>query len=430
MNKNKIYNCDGCEETKDNLENVKVVDAKDLESPGMLQDPALVRYYDEVDNRTFYIDFEFENDIEIKRLMSIGRMITKINLDDRKVQKNLLQPIILFIHSGGGDLDSAMYLCDLIKSSRVPVYTVVMGNACSAASLIAMSGHKRYCFKHSYYMIHEGDAMFGGTAVQVKDFSSHYTYMLSKIRKFIVDNTKITTKQLEEKLNNDWYINGGYVLKYGLADKMINSIEEVFNEIYKDFDVLVNDIISRLTDEAGAEKSEEYAWKEYEDFLENPGEYDLDDDRVYSFPIDEEVIKIKYLSDKIDKLKYIDGKSDWIDLRAAEDITMKAGEFKLIPLGVAMKLPEGYEAYIVPRSSTYKNFGIIQTNSCGIVDGSYCGDNDQWMMPAYALRDTEIKTNDRICQFRIYLNQPRIKFKELKRLGNKNRGGIGSTGKN
>lgn len=138
-------------------------------------------------------------------------------------------------------------------------------------------------------------------------------------------------------------------------------------------------------------------------------------------------IRIKYLSDKIDKLEKIT-KGDWIDLRSAEDIEMKAGEFKLIPLGVAMQLPRGYEAHIVPRSSTFKNFGIIQTNHQGVVDCSYCGDNDQWYMPAYALRDTKISCNDRICQFRIMENQPELSFKEVEMLGGTDRGGIGSTG--
>lgn len=141
-----------------------------------------------------------------------------------------------------------------------------------------------------------------------------------------------------------------------------------------------------------------------------------------------EQIKIKYFTDQIDKLDYIDGKSDWIDLRASEEVTLKAGEFKLIPLGVAMQLPEGYEAHLLPRSSTYKNFGIIQTNSCGIVDGSYCGDDDMWRMPALAMRDTVIHVNDRIAQFRIVKNQPKIVFEEVDRLGNANRGGFGSTG--
>ncbi len=142
-----------------------------------------------------------------------------------------------------------------------------------------------------------------------------------------------------------------------------------------------------------------------------------------------EIIKIKYFSDKIEKLTYIDGKSDWIDLRAAEDVTLQQGEFKLIPLGVGMELPKGYEAHVVPRSSTFKNFGIIQTNHQGVIDSSYCGDNDQWFMPVYALRDTQIHINDRICQFRIMENQPKIVFDEVAHLEHEDRGGHGSTGK-
>ena len=143
-----------------------------------------------------------------------------------------------------------------------------------------------------------------------------------------------------------------------------------------------------------------------------------------------ETIKIKYHTDEIEKLRYIDGKSDWIDLRAAEDVELKAGEFKLISLGVSMELPKGYEAYIVPRSSTFKNFGIIQTNHHAIIDESYCGDNDIWKYPAYALRDTVIHKNDRICQFRIEKHQPTINFEEVDTLGNEDRNGFGSSGVN
>ena len=139
-------------------------------------------------------------------------------------------------------------------------------------------------------------------------------------------------------------------------------------------------------------------------------------------------IKIKYLNDDITRLEYIDGKSDWIDLRAAEEVELKAGEFKLIHLGVAMQLPEGYEAHIVPRSSTFKKWGIIQTNHCGIVDNSYCGPNDWWRMPVFALRDTKIEVNDRICQFIIQKNQPTLVFNEVEEMEANNRGGFGSTG--
>ena len=141
-------------------------------------------------------------------------------------------------------------------------------------------------------------------------------------------------------------------------------------------------------------------------------------------------IRIKYFSSEIEKLRLIGGKSDWVDLRAAEHAVMKAGEFRLIPLGVAMELPRGYEAHVVPRSSTFKNFGIIQTNSMGVIDESYCGTEDQWYFPAYALRDTVIRKNDRICQFRIMEHQPALEFVEREELSGENRGGFGSTGIN
>ena len=143
-----------------------------------------------------------------------------------------------------------------------------------------------------------------------------------------------------------------------------------------------------------------------------------------------ETIRIKYFTEDIDKLDYIAGKSDWIDMRASEEVELKAGEFKLIPLGVAMQIPTGYEAHLVPRSSTFKTWGIIQTNSMGVIDGSYCGDNDMWRMPVYATRDTVIHVNDRIAQFRIIKNQPTICFEEVAHLENKDRGGFGSTGQN
>ena len=142
-----------------------------------------------------------------------------------------------------------------------------------------------------------------------------------------------------------------------------------------------------------------------------------------------ETIKIKYFDDEIDKIEKIE-KGDWVDLRAAETVELKAGEFKLIKLGIGMILPEGYEAHVVPRSSTFKNFGIIQTDHCGIIDESYCGDNDQWRFPAYALRDTVINKNDRICQFRMIKKQPEISFEAVEHLADKDRGGFGSTGVN
>lgn len=141
-----------------------------------------------------------------------------------------------------------------------------------------------------------------------------------------------------------------------------------------------------------------------------------------------ETIKIKYFDNEIDKIGKIT-KGDWIDLRASETIHLKKGEFKLIPLGVGMKLPDGYEANIVPRSSTYKNFKVLQTNSFAVIDNSYSGEEDMWRYPVVALEDTVINKNERICQFRINKIQPELLFEEVEHLDETSRGGFGSTGK-
>ena len=142
-----------------------------------------------------------------------------------------------------------------------------------------------------------------------------------------------------------------------------------------------------------------------------------------------ETIKIKYHTDEIDKIKEI-AVGDWIDLRSAETVAMNTGDFKLISLGVSMKLPEGYEAHVVPRSSTFKKWGVLQTNSIGVIDNSYSGTNDIWRFPALAVRDTVINKNDRICQFRIVKRQPTVEFEEMDTLDTVDRGGFGSTGAN
>lgn len=138
-------------------------------------------------------------------------------------------------------------------------------------------------------------------------------------------------------------------------------------------------------------------------------------------------IKIKYFDKDMPKVEKI-AQGDWIDLRAADTFHIKKGEFKLIPLGVAMELPNGYEAHVAPRSSTFKNFKVIETNSFGCIDESYKGDNDQWFMPVYALEDTVINKYDRICQFRIEKKMPYVTFTEVETLNNADRGGHGSTG--
>lgn len=140
-------------------------------------------------------------------------------------------------------------------------------------------------------------------------------------------------------------------------------------------------------------------------------------------------ILVRYHNDNIDKIEEL-SKGDWIDLRAAETVELKAGDFKIISLGVSMKLPAGYEAHIVPRSSTFKKWGILQTNHMGVIDNSYSGDNDIWGMPVLAMRDTVINENDRICQFRIVERMGHIKMAEVSHLEGEDRGGFGSTGTN
>ena len=142
-------------------------------------------------------------------------------------------------------------------------------------------------------------------------------------------------------------------------------------------------------------------------------------------------LKIKYHNVDLLPLGYMgQNKSDWIDLRSAENVTLKAGQTYCLSLGVSIALPEGYEAHVVPRSSTFKTWGIIQTNCMGVIDESYCGDADIWHMPILATRDTEIKINDRVCQFRICRHQDPVSFEEVKHLDGENRGGFGSTGTN
>lgn len=118
----------------------------------------------------------------------------------------------------------------------------------------------------------------------------------------------------------------------------------------------------------------------------------------------------------------------WIDLYTYEETVFRAGQFKIIPLGVAMKLPEGYEAKVVSRSSTFKRWGIMQTNAVGVIDPSFCGQDDMWGYPALATRDVTIPAGTRLCQFRIDKVQPNIKFQEVANLDEVSRGGFGTSG--
>lgn len=140
-------------------------------------------------------------------------------------------------------------------------------------------------------------------------------------------------------------------------------------------------------------------------------------------------ITVKYFDGEIQRVEKIP-QGDWIDLRCRINYEGKAGEYMQLPLGIAMKLPEGYEAHVLPRSSSFKKFGFIQTNSMGIIDESYCGDEDEWLLPVYFVRNGNIKKGDRICQFRIVPKMPSIGFSFVHSLDQKSRGGLGTTGTN
>ena len=146
-----------------------------------------------------------------------------------------------------------------------------------------------------------------------------------------------------------------------------------------------------------------------------------------------EQIKIKYFKNELNEEQQpveIKPKGDWIDLRSNATYNLRRGDFALIKLGVGMKLPEGFEAHLAPRSSTFKKWHILQVNSVGVIDNSYSGDEDEWMMPVYATEDTLIERGDRICQFRIMQKQPEVEFVTVEKLDDVSRGGIGSTGTN
>lgn len=146
----------------------------------------------------------------------------------------------------------------------------------------------------------------------------------------------------------------------------------------------------------------------------------------YTDKSDNFIIDIKYLpgAHELEQVEW----GSWIDLYTYEETSLKQGDQKYINLGVAMKLPEGYEAIVAPRSSTFKNWGITQTNSIGVIDSTYCGDNDIWMFPAHATKTITIPAGTRICQFRIQKEQPKITFNKVETLGEKDRGGLGSSG--
>ena len=179
-------------------------------------------------NRIFFIDYMIDE--EMNDLIDLSKIIIRMNFDERNIPDEELEPIYLFINTPGGDLTSSNYFCDLIKSSRIPIYTVAMGMAMSAGFLIFISGKKRFAFPHSQLLVHLGEARFGGTANQVEDASKNYKKMLEDMKKHILANTDIDEKTYSKNKNRDWYLTSEELIKYKIVDELITDFSTLFNE--------------------------------------------------------------------------------------------------------------------------------------------------------------------------------------------------------
>jgi ATP-dependent Clp protease protease subunit len=193
-------------------------DIKDLTLP----DPSEVNYWNLRYYRTFWIDFDID---ESQDLLELAKEIIAMNIKEKDVENP--KPIYLYIHSYGGDLYQALFFCDLIQSSRIPIVTISAGVSMSAGFLIFISGVRRYVFKHTQLMIHEGSASFQGTAQQIEDAQKSYKRNIDRMKDYIISKTNIDAKLFNKNKNNDWYVSGEEILKYGIADKIINSFLEI-----------------------------------------------------------------------------------------------------------------------------------------------------------------------------------------------------------
>lgn len=179
-------------------------------------------YWELKDMRTYWIDYEITENYD---LLTLSKEIIRLNLEEANIAEP--QPIILYIHSYGGDLDQAQFFCDLIESSHVPVITVAAGVAMSAGLLIFLSGKKRYAFKHSQLLIHQGSASFSGTADEIRSAQESYEKKLDKMESYILSHTFIDKKTFDKKKNKDWYVSGDELITMGIADKIIDSISDI-----------------------------------------------------------------------------------------------------------------------------------------------------------------------------------------------------------
>lgn len=185
--------------------------------------PEVYTYWKDRKNRTFYIDYEIDEDYS---LVELSKIIIQMNIEEKDVENP--EPIRLFIHSYGGDIEQALYFCDLVKASRIPIITIGMGVAMSAGFLIFLSGSKRYAFSHTSMLVHSGSAAFQGTAEQIEEAQKNYKKQIEQMKSYILDNTTIDEKTFNKNRNKDWYLTSTELQKYGVVDDIITDLSMIF----------------------------------------------------------------------------------------------------------------------------------------------------------------------------------------------------------
>ena len=181
-------------------------------------------YWKARENRTFYIDYEID---ECYELIELGKIIIQMNIEEKDIPKEELKPIYIWIHSYGGDLEQANAIIDIISASRIPIITISMGVAMSAGFMLFLAGHKRYAFKHSNLMVHEGSAAFSGTAEQIEMAQKNYKRQIEEMKAYILERTEIDEKTFNKNKSKDWYLSADELIKYKIVDKLVTNFEEI-----------------------------------------------------------------------------------------------------------------------------------------------------------------------------------------------------------
>lgn len=197
----------------------------DAESEKYLS-PELYTYWKSRENRTFYIDFEID---ECYSLIELGKIIIQMNMEEKDVPKEELKPIYLWVHSYGGDLEQCHAMIDIIEASRIPIVTVAMGVAMSAGFMLFLSGHKRYAFKHSNLMVHEGSAAFSGTAEQIEQAQKNYKKQIEGMKEYILSRTEIPEKIFNKNKTKDWYLTVSELVEYSVVNKLVDNFDDILN---------------------------------------------------------------------------------------------------------------------------------------------------------------------------------------------------------